>query len=112
MTNRQPTDTQKRFVRRVEHYLEGISHVSFGGMLPDCDVCDYDDGWCPDCDSEVCYCADEGSFSRYGCEICGSPLGGDRHIAHGFTDDDELVHLSGCTDCLYFLTYGDLPEGL
>lgn len=52
---------------------------------------------------------DEGGFSWSDCECCGSSLGGDRFAAHGFADDDSILHFSICVDCLLYLANGDLP---
>jgi len=53
----------------------------------------------------------EPSFSWSSCDACGSTMGGDRHAAHGFDKDGGLYHLEICTDCLFFLEYGDEPDG-
>ena len=54
------------------------------------------------------YTADDG-FSWHQCDICGTTLGGSRHAAHAF-DDDELVHLMVCVDCVMYMANGDEPE--
>ena len=80
-------------------------------------------GGCPDCQSaygleeeeltrayengEIC---DEGGFSWHDCELCGSPLGGDRYAAHGHDSNGEIMHYDICTDCLFYIANGDLPE--
>ncbi len=53
--------------------------------------------------------AGEAHFSWSACDTCGSPLGGDRHPAHARLESGELVHLSVCTDCLFFINYGETP---
>lgn len=54
-------------------------------------------------------CAEEPSFSWSSCDCCGSTLGGDRYPAHGWLGK-TLVHLDVCTDCLYYLNYGQLDD--
>ena len=53
---------------------------------------------------------DEGGFSWHDCELCGSPLGGDRYAAHGWSMDDELIHYDICPDCLFTTANGDVPD--
>lgn len=56
---------------------------------------------------------EEGSFSWTPCDLCGSHLGGDRHAAHFFIDDDpqkDIIHIEVCIDCLMYLANGDEPE--
>lgn len=52
----------------------------------------------------------EGSFSPSSCELCGSRLGGDRYPAHGVNDDGEIIHYDICSDCLFYLANGELPD--
>ena len=85
-----------RYQAAVAHELEGLEHVSTGT--------------CPDCPD----CEDIGEDEREGfrwsaCDACGRALGGDRHPAHGLADG-QVLHLSVCTDCLYYLEYGHLDE--
>lgn len=54
--------------------------------------------------------AEEPSFSWSSCDCCGSTLGGDRHPAHGYDKDDNLIHLNVCADCFYYLNYGQLDD--
>jgi hypothetical protein len=54
---------------------------------------------------------DEGSFSCYPCDVCGSHLGGTRYKAtmcNPGLDGDE-IEVSICTDCVMFSANGDLP---
>lgn len=68
---------------------------------------------CEDSDPEN----SEGSFSWQDCDTCNSGLGGDRHAAHGLINYKKherrkhLIHLDVCTDCLFFIANGDLPDG-
>ena len=65
--------------------------------------------------SQIEEVGDEGYFSRYPCEICDSPLGGQRYRWHAWATDKsvdpkgELVHGDCCTDCLVYLANGDEP---
>lgn len=54
--------------------------------------------------------AEEPGFSWSECDACGSTLGGDRHPAHGRDKDNAILHLSVCSDCVYFLNYGQLDD--
>lgn len=104
------------FLIRVEHYTDGLKHLSTGSC-PGCSECldtpetgEWGDGspeW-----EEWASLADEPSFSWSHCDTCGSTLGGDRHPAHAFTDDEQqdLVHLDVCQDCLFYFANGDIPE--
>lgn len=53
---------------------------------------------------------DEGSFSWEACNTCGSTLGGTRYDSHALDENNELVHLDICTDCLAFFANGSEPE--
>lgn len=56
----------------------------------------------------------EAFFSHRPCEICNRPLGGDRYVAHGWfiTPDlkQHIVHMEICSDCLYYMEYGQLDD--
>ena len=52
----------------------------------------------------------EPNFSSQACDICGSHLGGDRYAAHALDDDNEIVHFEICTDCIYYMEYGQLDD--
>lgn len=118
----------------VAECLKGIEAISTGGTLADCgecpdvaDVCNWSNG----CDERVCYCHDEESFSWGQCDACGSTYGGGRYVGHGLIPraptvwdrikavfgrrfnalkDAELIHLDVCTDCVFYIAYGDEPE--
>lgn len=95
----------RKYRNAVEHNLAGLSFISTGACK-DCDECglpeDPSDG-----DLDL---ASEPHFSWWSCDSCGSTLGGDRHPAHGRMSDGALLHLSICTDCLYYLNYGQLDD--
>lgn len=123
----------------VEYNLRGLEFVSTGAC-PGCSECGLETRECPHCDGQKIdvekpddgtpdspcpYCggtgkieptetaielASESSFSWRACDSCGSSLGGDRHPAHGRDRNGDLVHLSVCTDCLYYLNYGRLDD--
>lgn len=67
-------------------------------------MCEFNDN------CEVCKCGNE--FSASSCELCGNPLGGERHpvaivdIGH----DTEPVYYAACSDCMYFVEYGQLDD--
>lgn len=96
----------QQYQEAIERNLKGIEHVSTGAC-PGCDDC----GLTEDCNEHERELADEPSFSWSPCECCGSPLGGDRHKAHGIIQGTkELKHFEVCSDCLYFLNYGQLDD--
>ena len=43
---------------------------------------------------------DEGGFSWQPCELCGSTLGGNRYAAHYRDDNNDIIHLDICADCM------------
>lgn len=43
---------------------------------------------------------DEGSISRSACDLCGTTLQGQRFIAHGRDENEDIVHLDICVDCV------------
>ena len=92
-----------RYIRRVAHYLDGVEHFSTG-LASNCDSCGTQD--IDELDEEM---VDESSFSSYPCEVCDSGLGGSRHAAHGYIDE-EMSHFSICEDCLFYINYGTTPE--
>jgi hypothetical protein len=51
----------------------------------------------------------ESYFSNITCEGCLDHKGGDRHDCVGLDDNLETYDLILCTDCVMYLTYGDLP---
>lgn len=130
------TKQYEQFKAAIEHNLKGLSHVSTGACkgcaecgleAKECRKCDGDgkdwqhghpDSPCPTCNGEgeieptdrECDSASEGSFSWSSCDACGSTLGGNREPAHGVMADGGILHLDICTDCLYFLNYGQLDD--
>lgn len=59
----------------------------------------------------------EECFSWSPCGICGSSLGGGRHVWHWINGGDdsgkggEIIHEhDACTDCVMYLANGDEPE--
>ena len=124
--------TTESYKAAVEYNLKGLGYVSTGACLG-CAECGLADKRCPDCrgfgvreDEHDCPIykgegtvpcdekdrdsREEPGFSWSPCDCCGSSLGGDRHPAHGRSKDDSLIHLDVCTDCLFYINYGDLPE--
>lgn len=96
----------QQYQQAIERNLKGIEHVSTGACRG-CPECDLD----MDCTEHQRELAEEPHFSWSACECCGSSLGGDRHKAHGIIQGTkELIHLEVCSDCLYFLNYGQLDD--
>ncbi len=65
---------------------------------------------CQDCYNNEHNILNEGHFSSQACEICGSRLGGDRFAAHALDDNNEIIHFEICTDCVYYMEYGQLDD--
>lgn len=123
------------FTEAVERWLKGLEHVSTGAC-PGCRECGLEESVpCPECngdgdfecpgcggdgvveiesdDTRLIELAGEPHFSWSSCDSCGSHLGGDRHPAHGVAKNGEqetIVHLDVCTDCLFYIANGDEPE--
>ena len=53
---------------------------------------------------------DEEYFSWSSCDCCQSELGGTRHNITFATNDGQTDESAICSDCLYCLTYGRLPD--
>ena len=49
-------------------------------------------------------------FSHAPCHICGRQLGGDRYPAHYVDEYDDINHIAICTDCVYYMEYGQLDD--
>jgi len=99
------TSDYTKFKASIERNLAGLSFLSTGA----CKCC-AECGLGESPSDHAIELADEPSFSWHACDACGSTLGGDRHPAHGRTDGGKLLHLSVCSDCLYFLNYGKLDD--
>lgn len=100
----------------VEYHLKGCRAESVG-LCPGCEVChetfapddttmeEFNEMWTL---GEVC---DEGSFSHWGCGICGTTLGGTRFVWHWVDENDEIQHEDDCCiDCAMYLANGEEPE--
>lgn len=86
---------------------EGMSHLS-SGACPGCHDCGLEEH--PDMDCGEYDLAGKPSFSWQPCDICNRSLGGDRHPSHYVDENDTVVHLSVCTDCVLFINYGRLDD--
>jgi len=100
-------DRQEAFLSAINDRLEGLEFSSSGYATKSCPACldifpDHEGEEEPE---------DEGSFSWSQCDSCGTTLGGDRHVAHAFTKEMEVIHLDICTNCHMFHANGDLPDG-
>lgn len=60
----------------------------------------------------VCPADGEGGFSRYPCESCGRPEGGDRYPVHAFdpTQPGETFFGIVCIDCLMYIVNNDILD--
>lgn len=94
------------YIARVSRALDGLVYISTGASRG-CSECGLDE----DAPDEALEMADEAGLSWEDCDCCGSPLGGNRHPAHGMDQETgELVHLYVCTDCVFYIAYGDVPD--
>lgn len=95
--------TNQEFTAAVEHHCEGLTvAVGCAGIR-----CEYAEG------DELHNC--EPSFSRHGCDSCGSSLGGDRFPAYGlptgdgWRDHSDPIAMQICVDCVQLHANGELP---
>lgn len=109
------TRKQRDFVLAIDANTEGLKAVSTG-ICPGCETCREE--YAPDASmeefEEMCsngeVCA-EPFFSWHGCDLCGSPPGGDFEPWHAVDENGEIVHGErACVDCIMYLANGDLPE--
>ena len=99
------------FTESVERNTRDIQHLS-AGISWKCEDCQAQFDLSEDeikALFETGDLCDEGSFSWYPCDCCGSNLGGNRYSAHGFLNG-HLIHLDICEDCMNYLANGDEPE--
>uniref|UniRef100_A0A6M3JFM5 Uncharacterized protein n=1 Tax=viral metagenome TaxID=1070528 RepID=A0A6M3JFM5_9ZZZZ len=98
----------REYEKNVKDALAGLAYVS-SGPCPDCNECLECDT--PDDPSMEWYdLASEPSFSWSSCNVCGSGLGGDRYPAHGADKNGNIIHFDVCTDCYYYMEYGQLDN--
>lgn len=103
------TDKQQAWLERYNSGIATLNHFSTGSYLSECGDCPtwphYEDGVSYEC---------EPFFSWSACELCGSELGGNREVGHGFSsregERDRLVHLYVCTDCVVMSANGEVPS--
>jgi hypothetical protein len=121
MPDIQTDEDYREYQAAVKRSLEGLTAVSNGPIagcsdcleVPDCECCgapfDVDRGNDP---PEGWYdSANEPHISSNACDGCGCGLQGDRFPAHGrSTNDDAIVHLDICGDCIYYLEYARLDD--
>ena len=50
------------------------------------------------------------AFSSRPCEICGTPLAGQRHLMVRIHPRDPNQNYSGCDDCQNYIEYGQLDD--
>ncbi len=87
--------------------VTGLSAVSSGacsGCNECCDDYDYNDG------TEEFQITPEAWFAKSPCEACGTRWAGNRFPLHGVNDDNSIVHLDVCDDCVYYSEYGRLDD--
>ena len=106
--------TPEEFETRVMKEVNSTKYKSIDpGICPDCLGCQCDYGMTGEElveGLESGNLPDEGSFSWWDCELCGNDLGGDRYVAHGWTENNIIIHYDICVDCLQYLTNGTLLE--
>ena len=109
------TETMSAYACAVEEHTAGIFHLNAGAaaICPECLKAHgiEDTGAIEAMQEQI---IDEGSFSSSPCDCCGSRLGGERHAAHGWDNQEiaraNLIHLNICTDCVLYTEYGDDPQ--
>lgn len=96
--------TKEEYRQFQEDFASGTDGMKFfsTGGCPGCEVCGIPE------DAEDYHV--EPSFSWSSCDTCGSHLGGDRHPAHYRDDNDDIVHVEVCVDCLFYSEYGQLDD--
>jgi hypothetical protein len=97
------------YTERVSTRLHDIEPVWVGARCG-CTDCGLADMTSPEDDEKRFASAGDLGFSWYRCDACNRPHAGERFAAHG-TLDGEPVHLRVCTDCLFYIANGDIPEG-
>ncbi len=131
---------QREYLEAIEQNTEGVTFISTG-ICPGCKTCYDDFAMevncsCENTQDELPYCLDcrdttyrkptmeefeeqwstgeifdEGHFSWSGCDLCGSPLGGNFEAWHAIDENGEIVHGErACVDCVMYFANGDLPE--
>ena len=93
----------------VAEHTVGMQQIS-PGLASSCEECqsDYDLAETDPAWEEL---GDEGRFSKWPCELCGSGMAGNRYTFHSQDSSSrETLHLSGCVDCLHYFANGTEPE--
>lgn len=108
------TKRQYEFEDNIKRQSESYSKGVFSGFSIRCGECLYAYDIC--CKHKAEYMMEnnqiieEPNFSWSPCDLCQTSLGGDRHIAHGLDENYDEIHLEICTDCLMYISNGELPE--
>jgi predicted metal-binding protein len=97
----------REYQKTVEANTKGL-HAFSTGACPGCDECGLAD--IEDMDDPEYDMASEPHFSWSACDICNGRLGGDRYPAHFLDSENEIVHVSVCSDCYYYTEYGRLDD--
>jgi len=107
-----------KYTDNVKNGLKGLTAFSTG-ICPGCVQCqdqyDMSEG---DLDVAVSEgrIFDEGEFSWYPCEVCGTTEAGQRYVAHALSsevedsEDAAVIHMIICEDCLRYIANGEEPE--
>lgn len=107
----QLTPRQREWTKRFDAGLPGVRFFSCG-INARCNTCN-PFGEFTDRDVSEGRVNEPESFSWSSCDVCGNPLGGDRHPAHGFIGgkkDSDLCHFDICQECLFYWANGDIPD--
>jgi len=103
------------YEQAVEQGTHGLTVVSTG-ICPGCEQCrdeispnstmeNFEELW------ETGETESEPFFSHWGCQICGSSLGGNFEVWHAIDKNNEIVHGErACVDCICYLANGNIPE--
>ena len=108
------TAKQREFVLSIDSNTEDLTAVSTG-ICPGCETCREE--FAPALSAEEFDEAvssgrvyDGGAFSRQGCDLCGSPLGGTFEVWHAVDTEGVIVHGErACVDCVCHLANDALP---
>lgn len=95
---------QKQVAKFMES--EGLNNLSPALLkCPRCDV-EFDSGTCPNCGKDAGAFPVEPFLSSQSCDVCGTPLAGNRYSCNGWSERDQCVkeYEHVCEDCVQATT--------
>ena len=100
------TDRWHEPAYRLKKCEEGMKREAGGGYFTNT-VCENEEvGYCGKCEP----CEHTHEFSSYNCELCGTPLAGNRYPVVRIHPLEENLFYAVCPDCVYFIEYGQLDD--